>query len=144
MTSDKQLLEQALACLEESYSYVEEDAENAERLYGKYPTRQARIQGLKDEARKHWDVITAIRARLKQPEQEPVGVFREDDDIGHVDLMPHQQMRMKDGDFVYTTPPAAQRQWVGLTEDDWKEIRLTTNVHTYGEAIEAKLKEKNT
>jgi hypothetical protein len=39
---------------------------------------------------------------------------------------------------------AAQRQWVGLTDEDWKEIRLTTNVYTYGEAIEAKLKEKNT
>lgn len=75
MTSDKQILEQALACLEESYSYVEEDAENAERMYGKYPTRQARIQGLKDEARKHWDAITAIRARLEQPEQKPVATI---------------------------------------------------------------------
>ena len=42
-----------------------------------------------------------------------------------------------------TSPP--QRQWVGLTEDDWDEI--FGNALTIGEAIkvtEAKLKEKNT
>jgi hypothetical protein len=48
------------------------------------------------------------------PVQEPMGVFVEDDDIGHVRLIPHQQMKLKDGDKLYTTPPAAQRQWVGL------------------------------
>jgi len=50
---------------------------------------------------------------------------------------------------LYTTPPATQRQsarsaWVGLTDEDWKELHLNTNAHTYGQAIEAKLKEKNT
>jgi hypothetical protein len=43
---------------------------------------------------------------------------------------------------LYTHPP--QRQWVGLTEDDWDEI--FENVLTIGEAIkvtEVKLKEKN-
>jgi hypothetical protein len=45
---------------------------------------------------------------------------------------------------LYTTLPAAQRQWVGLTDEDWKELHLTTNARTYGPAIEAKLKEKNT
>jgi hypothetical protein len=44
------------------------------------------------------------------PVQEPVGVFREDDDIGHVDLMPHQQMKLKDGDLVYAAPPKAPVQ----------------------------------
>jgi hypothetical protein len=42
------------------------------------------------------------------PVQEPVGVFVEDDDIGHVRLIPHQQLKLKDGDKLYTTPPAAQ------------------------------------
>jgi hypothetical protein len=37
--------------------------------------------------------------------QEPVGVFVEDDDIGHVRLIPHQQLKLKDGDKLYTTPP---------------------------------------
>ena len=57
-------LKLALEALEESLGYVEEEAENAQRLYGQYPTRQARIQGLKDDARKHMDAITAIRAAL--------------------------------------------------------------------------------
>jgi hypothetical protein len=39
------------------------------------------------------------------PVQEPVGVFVEDDDIGYVRLIPHQQMKLKDGDKLYTTPP---------------------------------------
>jgi hypothetical protein len=36
---------------------------------------------------------------------QPVGVFVEDDDIGHVRLNPHQQLKLKDGDPVYATPP---------------------------------------
>lgn len=53
---------------------------------------------------------------------------------------------------LYTTPPAAQRQWVGLTDEEamqtWEgiikyapgEVRLKD----FARAIEAKLKEKNT
>jgi hypothetical protein len=42
---------------------------------------------------------------------------------------------------LYTSPP--QRQWVGLTDEDWKTLFLTTNAETLPKAIEAKLKEKN-
>ena len=62
-------LKLALEALEESLGYVEEEAENAQRLYGQYPTRQARIQGLKDDACKHMDAITAIRAALASKEE---------------------------------------------------------------------------
>ena len=55
-------------------------------------------------------IITAIKQARSAPVQEPVGVFREDDDIGHVDLMPHQQMKLKDGDLVYAAPPKAPVQ----------------------------------
>jgi len=44
---------------------------------------------------------------------------------------------------LYTTPPAAQRQWVGLTEQEAAECWSTGTVRTW-QAIEAKLKEKNT
>jgi hypothetical protein len=44
---------------------------------------------------------------------------------------------------LYTTPPAAQRQWVGLTEQEAAECWSTSTVRTW-QAIEAKLKEKNT
>ena len=48
-----------------------------------------------------------------------------------------------------TTPPAAQRQWVGLTDDEVHEtaikcVRLGQSVNAAIRAIEAKLKEKNT
>jgi len=56
------------------------------------------------------------------------------------------------GTAFYTTPPAAQRQWVGLTETEVDECYESamfnpdiepTRVLVY-QAIEAKLKEKNT
>lgn len=43
-----------------------------------------------------------------------VGVFREDDDMGHIELCPHQQMKLQDGDMLYTAPPKT----VPLTGDD--------------------------
>jgi hypothetical protein len=46
---------------------------------------------------------------------------------------------------LYTTPPAAQRQWVGLTDEEI--IKATQNIagrKNIAQAIEAKLKEKNT
>ena len=82
------------------------------------------------------------------PVQEPVGVFVEDDDIGHVRLIPHQQMKLKDGDKLYNTPPAAQRQWVGLTDEERMDCIFATNwsktpLRDTAKLIEAKLKEKN-
>jgi hypothetical protein len=46
---------------------------------------------------------------------------------------------------LYTTPPAAQRQWVGLTDEEI--IKATENIagrKNIARAIEAKLKERNT
>jgi hypothetical protein len=96
------------------------------------------------------EAIAFIKAALEQPAQEPVGVFREDDDIGYVDLVPHQGMKLKDGDFVYTTPP--KREWVGLTDEEIDALYLQHH-NQYGEcespswgyerAIEQALKEKN-
>jgi hypothetical protein len=52
---------------------------------------------------------------------------------------------------LYTTPPAAQRTWVGLTDEErskiWGELPQTSNEERdaciFAQAIEAKLKEKN-
>jgi hypothetical protein len=82
------------------------------------------------------------------PVQEPVGVFVEDDDIGHVRLIPHQQLKLKDGDKLYTTPPAAKRTWTGLTDEEIEKacVPLGAAMLSFTEvarAIEAKLKEKN-
>ena len=42
--------------------------------------------------------------------------------------------------------PAAQRQWVGLTDEEISDIAINNPpmVHEFARAIEAKLKEKNT
>jgi hypothetical protein len=56
---------------------------------------------------------------------------------------------------LYTTPPAAQRQWVGLTDEEilklaypirWQEVDdfEADKAVNFAQAIEAKLKEKNT
>jgi len=51
---------------------------------------------------------------------------------------------------LYTIPPAAQRQWVGLTDEERKEIAeqciqpLIFLVKDHAISIEAKLKERNT
>jgi hypothetical protein len=47
-----------------------------------------------------------------------------------------------------TTPPAAQRQWVGLTDEELKDIELGCHKTLFGKVeamqkVEAKLKEKN-
>jgi hypothetical protein len=55
--------------------------------------------------------------------------------------------------FQATTPPAAKRQWVGLTDEEVRKINQEvwgyvsadhTRMRGYAQAIEAKLKEKNT
>jgi len=49
---------------------------------------------------------------------------------------------------LYTTPPAAQRQWVGLTQQDidiaFDDTQEGGGFDEFARAIEAKLKEKNT
>jgi hypothetical protein len=47
------------------------------------------------------------------------------------------------------TPPAAQRQWVGLTDEEFEDIELGCRSTSSGkieamQKVEAKLKEKNT
>jgi hypothetical protein len=57
-------------------------------------------------------------------------------------------------EYAYTTPPAAKRQWVGLTDDEilklaypirWQEVDdfEADKAVNFAQAIEAKLKEKN-
>ena len=97
--------------------------------------------------------ITAIKQARSAPVQEPAAITEQmafafhnaitDGAIGTDDLM--EIMRGLEAAFAHiTTPPATKRPFVGLTDEDWKELHLTTNARTYGPAIEAKLKEKNT
>jgi hypothetical protein len=87
-----------------------------------------------------------------QPVQEPVAWMHEWDDGERVPMLRKRNVDSSDIDspksvrplvFGDTTPPAAQRQWVGLTEDEKNKLWHYTNGDVV-EAIEAKLKGKNT
>ena len=72
MTTKDEALKLALEALEESVDLVREDYENAKKLYGKYPSRQARLLGMEDGLLKHENAIAAIKQALAAPVQEPV------------------------------------------------------------------------
>jgi len=90
------------------------------------------------------------------PMKEPVawGMIGHNGTIFDV-ICPEEHARQEGGYTVplYTTPPAAQRQWVGLTDEEIDSIYeqhhnqyaecISVNFG-YERAIEAKLKEKNT
>ena len=170
MNKTQEALKLALEALEESLGYVEEEAENAQRLYGQYPTRQARIQGLKDDARKHMDAITAIREALaEQPaqQQEPVAWMHNSIEGNVIAHRPADINRYPERwTALYAEPkpcptcealartvmmdqtahdiPSTSKPWVGLTDEE--VIIMSRYDLEYAALIgevQRKLKEKN-
>ena len=100
--------------------------------------------------REQRDAITALRTALEQPEQEPVawqykivkaGVFVSDQHPPDVEVWNDIEWSKP----LYTTPPAAERPWVGLTDEDMKDPQTHIFDFIYGARwAEAKLKERNT
>jgi hypothetical protein len=97
------------------------------------------------------EVRDAIKQARSAPVQEPVAWMFQHEETGRTMCVDAQQVewgfeksnpRLKKIAPLYTTPPA-QRQWVGLTEQEAAECWSTGTVRTW-QAIEAKLKEKNT
>jgi hypothetical protein len=82
------------------------------------------------------EAITAIKQARSAPVQEPEPACWQDEDS-----CPNRQACCDAQQCLYTTPPAAQRQWVGLTkeETEW----CTAHRHLI-EWANDKLKEKNT
>jgi len=109
-------------------------------------------------------LVAAVRAdeqALAAPVQEPYGYLFQHEETGLTTVVDVQQVewgfeknnpRHQKIGPVYTTPPAAQRQWVGLIQQERKDI--WREAIGWGDpshddiglmiAIEAKLKEKNT
>ena len=99
----------------------------------------------------------AIEKALAAPAQEPVALKAIKGELCYLSQEEDQSFGMwcpinlsddlpfADGTDFYTTPPAAQRQWVGLTDEDIQEVRENCGItHHAIKTIEAKLKEKNT
>jgi hypothetical protein len=100
--TDRDLMQQALDALENSVDLVREDAYQAEKLYGNYPTRQGKVNGLKVLADDHEKAITALTERLAQPEQETVYHLRQYGDVTKEQFERYAQT----GSIA---PPAAQQ-----------------------------------
>ncbi len=78
--------------------------------------------------------------------QEPVAWAMLHDNGDFIDAINPEEHARIEGDYkhaLYTTTP--QRTWVGLSEEAWEELwRLDCNAADLIDAVEAKLKEKNT
>jgi hypothetical protein len=59
--------------------------------------------------------ITALREALAQPEQKPVAWMVK---LGDVTCFQHHADSKHASVPLYTTPPASQRPWQGLTDED--------------------------
>jgi len=139
----KEAIKLALEALKNSVDLVIEDAYNAEKLYGNYPTRQGKVGGLKVLAEDHKKAIKALEEALAKQEQgEPVAWITPDGEGFRIRFSPPVNDVPLGWDALYTTPQ--QRTWVGLTTKDQKEIqRQSVYVEGAIRMTEAKLKEKN-
>ena len=98
----------------------------------------------------YYEATELLRNRLAQPKQEPVAA-----DIASIiacrDMLDAQPVPPRILMMPQATPPAAQRTWVGLTDEEmkktWYEVQNIMGWYSFEEiarTIEAKLKEKNT
>jgi hypothetical protein len=90
------------------------------------------------------DAAAVLRTAIAEAEKQEL--------FGYFQYAPHfdawvQNRDSNEGVAFYTAPPAAPRQWVGLTEEEIDSIDLppsgTATVRDFIRLIEAKLKEKN-
>ena len=91
-----------------------------------------------------YGVTDALRARLAQPEPEPVAWMLKDADWFGVGTRRTRfyTSDIHDGIPLYTAPP--QREWQGLTTAERKALwNVTKKPSEFGVLIEAKLREKN-
>jgi hypothetical protein len=103
-------------------------------------------KALVDEIKRLIGIVGGMALQATAPVQEPVAIVDEDGVIVVCNY------KYKPGDKFYTTPPATQRQWVGLTVEEIHEALLSVDPETkrvpvgfarFAYAVEAKLRSKN-
>jgi len=101
-----------------------------------------------DRSMKHSEAIETLRARLAEPEPEPVAWLDSDGFPWSKEGIACRSTK-DTYEPLYTAPP--QREWQGLTEGDiailWKATPQLVGVYSYTDIareVETKLKEKNT
>ena len=93
---------------------------------------------------KIWEAITAIKQALAASVQEPVAILKGIDEYGPVVDWCKHWVTVPIGTKFYTTPPAAQRPWIGLTDEEAQWIYDNGRTPSgMMEMVEAKLKERN-
>jgi hypothetical protein len=117
--------------------------------------------GDKEQLNRQHKAITAIKQALAAPVQEPVAWKWHQAPVktswGH-DMVVADLAIDRDNtvsvycerdhtakvEAMFSTPPAVQRQWVGLTDEEINAAASCQSWRPFARAIEAKLKEKNT
>ena len=121
----KEAMKLALEALENSVDLVREDAYQAEKLYGNYPTRQGKINGLKVLADDHEKAITALKTALaEQPaQQEPewYHFVKHGEDC----FVPYRGQAPENATPLYTSPPAQPTVPDALTPADKESPKYT-------------------
>jgi hypothetical protein len=142
MTTLREAAQQALEALE----YFVEDYQSEDGL-----------DSMKHYARCNMEAITALKAALEQPEQEPVAYLYHDAQTAH-DANPllhsallvfatERRPEYRNETPLYTHPP--RREWRGLTVPEMVDLWRTATgdefggVERFARAIEAALKERN-
>jgi len=109
--------------------------------------------GTHENRAKVQEVITSIKETLAQPEQEPVACdcrLQADECNGDTATFHPFQVGASCStrlcERVYTTPPKRPwgKPWVSLTDEEIEEAYAKPTLRKMYQAIEAKLKEKNT
>jgi len=106
---------------------------------------QHKSQCNEDRPVQEW--IRSMKSMLPAPTvQEPVGYTTQARCFVHLHECTDAEAKLYGWKALYTTPPAAQRQWVGLTDAEVMQTMSGdwTSQFYFARAIEAKLKEKNT